>query len=429
VTSPISIPDNGANEGVALGDFDRDGFLDLVVANGGGQADVVYRNNGNGNFTVMATLGVTFAQDVAVGDFNNDGNLDIAVAAVGGNPVYLGNGIGGFTLHATLGNANSLDVAVAKFDANARDDLVFANVGSASRVWTKNSGAGFTSADQLAIGDAVSVAAGLVNGDQRPDLVFGRVPNDVGDIPENPVMFNSGNGTFPNNPAHLLGISPTNDVHIGDVNGDGLADFVFVSASSVHQIWTASGLTYTLHREQIIDGGAVSGVLADLGFIDNGDSGGIDFAMGGALGGGLGVYLNDGAGNLGRGDTELPVITLSGQASVSIERGQAYIDSGASATDNIDGDISNSIAVANTVNTQSVGTYTVTYSVSDFAGNAAATVTRSVRVDPSAKSGGGGGSVSYWTVFALMGWFFISMIGSAKRRTVRLHSVNRNKGN
>ena len=429
VTSPISIPDNGANEGVALGDFDRDGFLDIVVANGGGQADVVYRNDGNGNFTVMATLGVTFAQDVAVGDFNNDGNLDIAVAAVGGNPVYLGDGNGGFTLHATLGNANSLDVAVAEFDANARDDLVFANVGSASRVWTKNSGAGFTSIDQLAIGDAVSVAAGLLNGDQRPDLVFGRVPNDVGDIPENPVMINSGDGTFPNAPAHLLGISPTNDVHIGDVNNDGLADFVFVSASGVHQIWTASGLTYTLHREQIIDGGAVSGVLADLGFTDNGDSGGIDFAVGGALGGGLGVYLNDGAGNLGRGDTEAPVITLSGQASVSIESGQTYIDSGATAMDNIDGNISTTIAVANAVNTRSVGTYTVTYSVSDFAGNAAATVTRTVSVTPSAGSGGGGGSVSYWTVAALMTWFFISVLGSAKRRAVRLRPVNRNKGN
>ncbi|MDX2413170.1 MAG: DUF5011 domain-containing protein, partial [Woeseiaceae bacterium] len=279
------------------------------------------------------------------------------------------------------------------------------------------------------IGDAVSVAAGLLNGDQWPDLVFGRVPNDIGDIPENPVMFNSGDGTFPNAPAHLLGISPTNDVHIGDVNNDGLADFVFVSASGVHQIWTASGLTYTLHREQIIDGGAVSGVLADLGFTDNGNSGGIDFAMGGALGGGLAVYLNDGAGNLGRGDTVIPVITLSGSSSVIIESGQNYIDSGATAADNIDGDISTSISVANTVNTRSVGTYTVTYNVSDFAGNAAAAVTRTVRVDPAANSGGGGGSVSYWTVLAMMTWFFISVLGSAKRRAVRLRSVNRNKGN
>lgn len=184
----------------------------------------------------------------------------------------------------------------------------------------------------------------------------------------------------------------------------------------------------TLHSEQIIDAGAVSGVLADLGFTDTGNSGGLDFAMGGALGGGLGVYLNDGDGNLGRGDTEAPVITLSGLASVSIESGQSYVDSGATAVDNIDGDISTSIAVANTVNTRSVGTYTVTYSVSDFAGNAAASVTRTVSVTPSAGSGGGGGSVSYWTVLALMGWFFISVFGSTKRRAVRSRSVDRNKG-
>nr|NIS90334.1 DUF5011 domain-containing protein [Woeseiaceae bacterium] len=122
----------------------------------------------------------------------------------------------------------------------------------------------------------------------------------------------------------------------------------------------------------------------------------------GALGGGLAVYLNDGAGNLGRGDTEAPVITLSGSANVVIESGQRYVDAGASATDNIDGDISGSIVVVNTVNTATVGTYTVTYNVTDFAGNAADTMTRSVRVDPAAGSGGGGGSVSYWTVFALL---------------------------
>jgi hypothetical protein len=124
------------------------------------------------------------------------------------------------------------------------------------------------------------------------------------------------------------------------------------------------------------------------------------------------------------------VITLSGQTTVAIERGDPYIDSGATATDNIDGDISASIAVANTVDTRSVGTYTVTYSVSDFAGNAAATVMRTVRVDPSANSGGGGGSVSYWAVATLLAWFVVVLIGrTQQRRAVRLHSVNRNKGN
>jgi hypothetical protein len=417
VNSPIAVAgtSSGANEGVALGDFDHNGTLDLVVVNGGGQAGRVYSNDGSGNFTLMATLNSSFGQAAAVGDFNNDGNLDIAVAAVGGNPVYHGNGSGGFNLHDTLGSANSLDVAVAEFDANGRDDLVFANVGSPSRVWTKNSGAGFTSRDQLDIGDAVAVAAGLLNGDQRPDLVFARVPNDVGDIPQNPVLLNTGDGTFPNTPTYLLGISPTSDVQIGDTNGDGLQDIVFINASGVHQIWTANGISYDLHREHIIDGGAGAGVLAHMGDIAAGVKGGIDLAMGGALGGGLAVYLNDGAGNLGRGDTEAPVITLSGQSSVVIESGQRYIDSGAIATDNIDGDISRSIVVNNPVNTASVGTYTVTYNVTDFAGNVATQVTRTVRVDPAAGSGGGGGSVSYWTMLAL---FLMYMAMAIRNRRV-----------
>ncbi len=410
-TAPISVPgtNSGANDGVALADFDGNGTLDLVVVNGGGQADAVYSNDGSGNFSPMATLGNSFGQAVAVGDFNNDGNRDIAIAAVGGNPVYHGNGNGGFSLHATLGNANSLDVAVAEFDANGRGDLVFANVGSASRVWTKNSGAGFSSADQLNIGDAVAVAAGQLNGDQRPDLVFGRVPNDVGDVPANPVFINNGNGTFPNAAEQLLGISPTNDVHIGDIDRDGLQDIVFVNASGVHQIWMQTG-SWSLHREQIIDGGAIAGVLADLGDVSATDSGGVDLAMGGALGGGLAVYLNDGAGNLGRGDTEPPVLTLLGSASVVIESGDRYIDAGATASDNIDGDISNAIRVTGSVNTASVGNYTLTYDVTDFAGNTAVSVTRSVRVDPSAGSGGGGGgSLSYLTVLALLGALLVAV--------------------
>jgi hypothetical protein len=354
---------------------------------------------------------------VAVADFNNDGNADIAIAAVGGNPIWHGDGAGGFNLHATLGSANSLGVAVAKFNADDRDDVVFANVGSPSRVWTKNSGGGFSSADQLNIGDAVAVAAGLLDGDQRPDLVFARVPSSVGDVPANPIMINTGNGTFPNAPLQLLGISPSNDVMIGDINGNGLNDIFIVNDSGVHQVWNSVGMSYSLYREHIIDSGAVAGVLGHLGDVANGDTGGIDLAMGGALSGGVAVYLNDGSGSLGRGDTEPPVITLSGLANVRIESGEVYRDSGATATDNIDGDITAEINVVNNVNTARVGTYTVTYNVTDFAGNAAETVTRTVAVDPAANSGGGGGSLSLWTVLALLG-----LVGAAanRRRRVRL---------
>lgn len=70
-------------------------------------------------------------------------------------------------------------------------------------------------------------------------------------------------------------------------------------------------------------------------------------------------------------DTTPPVISLTGAASVVHEAGTSYSDAGATATDGIEGDLSGSITVVNTVNTTTVGSYTVTYSVSDSRGNAA----------------------------------------------------------
>lgn len=80
-------------------------------------------------------------------------------------------------------------------------------------------------------------------------------------------------------------------------------------------------------------------------------------------------------------DETAPTITLTGEDSVSIELGSTYMDAGAMATDDVDGDISANIVVnSDGVNTALPGTYTVTYNVSDAAGNAAAEVTRKVTV-------------------------------------------------
>src|SRR5207245_1974661 len=79
-------------------------------------------------------------------------------------------------------------------------------------------------------------------------------------------------------------------------------------------------------------------------------------------------------------DTVPPVITLKGTSPVSVQLGSIYVDAGATATDNIDGDITSSIITSNPVNTSVPGTYTITYDVSDKAGNAATQVTRTVNV-------------------------------------------------
>ena len=79
-------------------------------------------------------------------------------------------------------------------------------------------------------------------------------------------------------------------------------------------------------------------------------------------------------------DTSAPVITLNGADSVDLFFGDTYTDAGASASDDVDGDLTSSIVVAGVVDVLTVGTYTVTYNVSDAAGNAATEVTRTVNV-------------------------------------------------
>ena len=88
-------------------------------------------------------------------------------------------------------------------------------------------------------------------------------------------------------------------------------------------------------------------------------------------------------------DSTLPVITLLGANPVIVTLGQSYVDPGAAASDNLDGDLTNYIVInASAVNTAVPGDYPVTYNVSDVAGNAATQVTRTVHVNstPSAPS-------------------------------------------
>jgi len=79
-------------------------------------------------------------------------------------------------------------------------------------------------------------------------------------------------------------------------------------------------------------------------------------------------------------DEEKPVITLNGSATVTIEYGYGYNDAGAKAQDNYDGDLTSKIQVVSNVNPDKIGTYTVTYNVTDANGNVAQTVTRTVKV-------------------------------------------------
>jgi hypothetical protein len=91
--------------GVAWIDYDNDGFPDLFLVNGApGTSHALYHNNRNGTFTdVTKAAGVgdagskRFRTGVAVGDFDNDGYLDLYVTALGPNVLYRNMRNGTFT--------------------------------------------------------------------------------------------------------------------------------------------------------------------------------------------------------------------------------------------------------------------------------------------------------------------------------------------
>src|SRR5205807_2519025 len=86
--------------GIAKGDFNGDGNLDLIVTNAASTSLSLFLGNGDGTFKPAITIPVTigFPLSVTAADFNGDGNADIAVcsATSGLLQVLFGNGDGTF---------------------------------------------------------------------------------------------------------------------------------------------------------------------------------------------------------------------------------------------------------------------------------------------------------------------------------------------
>ena len=97
--------------GVAFFDFDNDGWMDILLVNSGPcdfyqpstkPKHALYRNNRKGGFTnVTETSGIlppkSFGMGVAVGDYNNDGFPDLFITAYGACTLYRNNGDGTFS--------------------------------------------------------------------------------------------------------------------------------------------------------------------------------------------------------------------------------------------------------------------------------------------------------------------------------------------
>ena len=131
--------------GVAIFDYDNDGWPDIFVVNGttldpfrGGAAPTnhLYHNNHDGTFSdVTEKAGLThsgWGQGVCVGDYDNDGNEDLFVTYYGKNVLYHNNGNGTFTdvsdkaRVAGAGKAWSTGCAFVDYDRDGKLDLFVA---------------------------------------------------------------------------------------------------------------------------------------------------------------------------------------------------------------------------------------------------------------------------------------------------------------
>ena len=130
--------------GVAVLDFDKDGWQDILLVNGADWPGhrkqrttmALYRNNHDGTFsdvTHRAGLDVEmYGMGVAVGDFNNDGFPDLFVTAVGQSRLFQNNGHGGFTdvterSHLAGHTGFSTSAMWFDYDRDGRLDLFVAN--------------------------------------------------------------------------------------------------------------------------------------------------------------------------------------------------------------------------------------------------------------------------------------------------------------
>jgi hypothetical protein len=202
-----NVSDSDYGMGVAVGDFDNDGYPDLYVTNYG--RNILYHNNGNGTFTdVTETAGVAaggWSASAGFFDFDNDGRLDLFVTRYvvwdesqskpcGNSPVtYCPPGVFPATtniLYHNLGNgrfadvsdrsgiaakkARSLGVAFADYDGDGFTDIFVAN-DAMEQFLFHNNGDGTFSDRALEAGTALSADGGRYAG---MGVVFQDYDND-----------------------------------------------------------------------------------------------------------------------------------------------------------------------------------------------------------------------------------------------------------
>ncbi|MDP2886152.1 MAG: FG-GAP-like repeat-containing protein [Ignavibacteria bacterium] len=258
--------------GLAIGDIDGDGKTDLAVTNNlGGSTVSVFRNtSSSGSITASSFASkVDFTTGlrplgVAIGDIDGDGKLDLVVTNTEGSSISvlrntsLSGSItsGSFAAKVDFATGtNPFSVAIGDIDGDGKPDLVVANLvsnGTVSVFRNTSSSGSITSSSFAAKVDFTTgtgpegIALGDVDGDGKPDLVVvNNVSSSVSVFRNTSTSGSITSGSFAPKVDFTTGAFPCS-VAISDIDGDGKQDLVVAnygsnSAVSVFRNTSSSG--------------------------------------------------------------------------------------------------------------------------------------------------------------------------------------------
>ena len=233
---PANYPGGLQTHGLAVGDLNGDGNVDLAAANEASGTVTIRFGNGAGAFPTSIQFFVANPSSIAIADFNGDGILDFVTSNRGSASITVRLGLGGGAFgpaaQTAVGPAPS-GVATGDFNGDGNIDIVASN-GTAFSLLPGNAAGTFPAATSVPVPGAAGIAgivAADLNGDGHRDVAtLNRTSLNLS------VMFGNGTGGF--NPAGTypsLGTDPSG-IAVGDLNGDGRLDLVTVNAGSNNAI-------------------------------------------------------------------------------------------------------------------------------------------------------------------------------------------------